>query len=836
MAAPPKNTPYFKIILLLIIGTVLLTTPALAAEEMVTNGDFSQDGYGWTESISSGNSGSASISYSISDLTTQDLAVYFTAVTGRDYVYASLSQNVDLTYVDTLTFKLIDIDIESYSNWGGFQVKVGNTVIWERDVNDISTAWTTYSADVSGYTGTQTVTFLLYLDSNGNSHEFTVGLTDVSAISAASAPVWQTGSLSTNTVSTSTDVTASLTVTAGYPDTTFYVEWGDGYTSSTTSASQGTITETLTHQYTSVGTYTVKASAFTQGVGSTNLMTLGTVTVVSLDFSAYPTSGDPPLVVQFSADGANIESVLWDFGDGATSTQTNPIHTYAASDTPYTVTLTGYTSQGYAVVIPKADYILASAQSITWNQASYEAGDSATLTWKLRNPDFNTYTYTLQIIPSDSQGNLAGSSVITPVTVTSAEDSYTWNTDGYSGYYTAAIYRSGSNVPIVISTISVTKLATLTVNLAVSGTTHTENTTVQLSKDGTVIQTETTDTGQVQFTVPTGTYALSATTTGYVTQSATVQLTENAAITIDFVTGSSETSNIGGSGTSYASTFITFRCLDEITAKPLTGVTVSAVGINPTSPVDWIANLFGAQWGQQILDTQVSGTTDSYGAITFPMFLSIQYTITATYNGETKTLIMTPSSLQSEYIIQIPSYEEPEATAAEAVQTTILAGNEGLLDIRYTDASQTTQSATVQIYQKYTYDDEYTLIQTMPSLGNTYNNTYQLEEYRGTDIKIIITAQTGAFGEVVRTYYHTYAGMMIDLGLPDDVYTWICILTALLIAGIATFLQAPTVCFVIVFVEWVYYFLGWANGFGPAFLFALILATLLSVAFYMARR
>ena len=245
--------------------------------------------------------------------------------------------------------------------------------------------------------------------------------------------------------------------------------------------------------------------------------------------------------------------------------------------------------------------------------------------------------------------------------------------------------------------------ATLTVNLAVSGTTYTNTTTVQLSKDGSVVQTQTTDTGQVQFTVPTGSYVVAATTTGYVTQTATVNLLANTAITIDFVTGSSEGTNLGGSGTSYASTFITFRALDEITGVPLSGVTVSAVGFQSTSPIDWLANLFGAQWGEQILETQVQGVTDSYGAVTFPMFLGVQYTITATYDGETKTLIMTPSSLQAEYILEIPRYDPPQATENEAVQTTIYAGNAGALSIQYADSPSTTQSLNVQIYQKFSW-------------------------------------------------------------------------------------------------------------------------------------
>ncbi len=56
-------------------------------------------------------------------------------------------------------------------------------------------------------------------------------------------------------------------------------------------------------------------------------------------FTASPTSGVAPLVVQFTdTSTAAPTSWTWDFGDGATATTQNPAHTYAAAGN-YTVTL-----------------------------------------------------------------------------------------------------------------------------------------------------------------------------------------------------------------------------------------------------------------------------------------------------------------------------------------------------------------------------------------------------------------------------------------------------------------------------------------------------------------
>lgn len=58
------------------------------------------------------------------------------------------------------------------------------------------------------------------------------------------------------------------------------------------------------------------------------------------DFTASPLTGAAPLTVTFvNLSFGNYTASLWDFGDGATSTATHPVHVYAAPGV-YTVTLT----------------------------------------------------------------------------------------------------------------------------------------------------------------------------------------------------------------------------------------------------------------------------------------------------------------------------------------------------------------------------------------------------------------------------------------------------------------------------------------------------------------
>ena len=80
------------------------------------------------------------------------------------------------------------------------------------------------------------------------------------------------------------------------------------------------------------------------------------------DFTSNTTSGPSPLVVSFqdtsTTTAGSITSWAWDFGDGATSSQANPTHTYGAPGT-YTVTLTVTDGTNPPATRIKGDYITA---------------------------------------------------------------------------------------------------------------------------------------------------------------------------------------------------------------------------------------------------------------------------------------------------------------------------------------------------------------------------------------------------------------------------------------------------------------------------------------------
>ncbi len=116
--------------------------------------------------------------------------------------------------------------------------------------------------------------------------------------------------------------------------TSYTWDFGDGETSVDTNP---------THNYVDAGTYTVTLTAIGPGGQDT---AQSTITVAqppdapTASFTQDKTSGDIPLIVQFTNQSTGaITAYAWDFGDGSTSTDASPSHTFVTSGT-YTVGLT----------------------------------------------------------------------------------------------------------------------------------------------------------------------------------------------------------------------------------------------------------------------------------------------------------------------------------------------------------------------------------------------------------------------------------------------------------------------------------------------------------------
>ena len=165
------------------------------------------------------------------------------------------------------------------------------------------------------------------------------------------------------------------------------------------------------HTYSKAGLYFVTLTA--SNANGINTLTKSSYIVVSsvlvapfTSFSASPTSGSAPLTVGFTDQSKGAPtSWKWTFGDGNTSTEKNPVHTYNKTGL-YSVALTASNAKG-SNVLTKSSYIAVSsvlAAPVTNFSASPTSGSTPLtvgftdqskgdpISWKWTFGDGNTST------------------------------------------------------------------------------------------------------------------------------------------------------------------------------------------------------------------------------------------------------------------------------------------------------------------------------------------------------------------------------------------------------------------------------------------------------------
>ena len=130
--------------------------------------------------------------------------------------------------------------------------------------------------------------------------------------------------------------------------TSSFWDFGDGTTSTLSNPS---------HAFTAPGVYQVKLHNTYAHCADSVIKTITVLATPTVDFSGDNlVACKGPHTVNFQDQSPNAVAWQWNFGDGGTSTQKNPSHTYAANG-QYTVTLQITTSFGCTATISKNSYI-----------------------------------------------------------------------------------------------------------------------------------------------------------------------------------------------------------------------------------------------------------------------------------------------------------------------------------------------------------------------------------------------------------------------------------------------------------------------------------------------
>lgn len=152
----------------------------------------------------------------------------------------------------------------------------------------------------------------------------------------------------------------AFTDTSTGSPTSWSWNFGDGSTSSE---------ENPSHTYTRAGVYTVSLTAG-NGLSTDTKSVPGYIAVTSAaepviaNFAAVPRTGTAPLTVSFSdqSRGGPV-NWSWSFGDGGTSTEQNPVHTYTRTGS-FSVVLTAVNGS-YSNTTTQENYITVTAVPVT---------------------------------------------------------------------------------------------------------------------------------------------------------------------------------------------------------------------------------------------------------------------------------------------------------------------------------------------------------------------------------------------------------------------------------------------------------------------------------------
>ncbi len=337
--------------------------------ERVTNGDFETgDLSGWTFSASGDYAGDCYVWVWWGNNAPYDQDTYtcFFVVAGANTT-SRISQTVNLIDPVTLFFQRHLYGWNDTKPNTTFSAKIANTTIYSHDCVD--SPWTPVEENINGFTGPQELSFELSSIADNGIDDF-YGLVMLDQISVGmndfSRP---TVDFIANSSAGPTPLVVQFTDLSAHSPTSWLWEFGDGGESTEQNPS---------HTYEAAGIYDVILTARNY-FGYNFEHKVCYITVIDLpvtDFTANPFTGTAPLDIQFiDTSTGSPTSWSWDFGDGGTSTDQNPLYIYTAAGT-YTVNLTA-TNAGGSNTITKVGYITVTEEQVS-NQATDIAGRSIT--------------------------------------------------------------------------------------------------------------------------------------------------------------------------------------------------------------------------------------------------------------------------------------------------------------------------------------------------------------------------------------------------------------------------------------------------------------------------
>jgi PKD repeat protein len=227
---------------------------------------------------------------------------------------------LDNTLTDPLPAEVTYIPGSLWAS-SGMADEAGGVISWQGDLSANVPVTITFEVTPTAYCSTQVVNTAVFTDTNGNSVPFEArslvdGYLPVVDFEPSTLTPYQG------------EVVTFTNLSSGGPELSFLWDFGDGVT---------TTLESPLHSYEVAGTYTVTLTA-TDDCGEATHQEVLVVTCEAPQPLFTWQGGELGYIFTNQTDGQPPMEFAWDFGDGFTSTEESPSHTYDVPG-PFTVTL-----------------------------------------------------------------------------------------------------------------------------------------------------------------------------------------------------------------------------------------------------------------------------------------------------------------------------------------------------------------------------------------------------------------------------------------------------------------------------------------------------------------
>lgn len=300
--------------------------------------------------------------------------VLITAFSGCEDVFVDLSE---IVHDNTPVADFYSSNISEFLSVTFYDKSTNNPTSWQWNFGDGKTSAQQNPEHTYEPGGSYTVTLIVSNDYGSD----TISKSDF--IILADSPV---AKFTANITSGPAPLSVNFTDQSTKNPTSWHWNFGDGLTS---------VQQNPEHTYDAEGLYTVTLTAY-NGPVSDRVSKTDYIVVTGppvAEFTANLTSGSAPLTVNFTDQSTNNPITWqWNFGDGGTSTQQNPVHTYNAFG-DYTVSLSVSNSYG-ADTESKTDYISVSGSIGSFTDLrdgqTYQTVEIGSQNWFAENLKYET--------------------------------------------------------------------------------------------------------------------------------------------------------------------------------------------------------------------------------------------------------------------------------------------------------------------------------------------------------------------------------------------------------------------------------------------------------------